>query len=451
MMAGIGYAVETCRIQIMMAVSMMDVPQFFIATHAQTTEQYAVELFILAHNLFFALYFIAGNTRYGIMVQQYINLHKSPSMTKKLLLILLCHLCFGACKAKYAAQKAGKEIVVIDIDKALHASGQLRFSDFVDSISFIPIYDGRNAHIGDPLYMTITRNHLLVYDMTDRLVCYDFKEQKSRQIGMRGRGPNEYLRMEAFAVDEASGIIYTLIQNTSTSSGVLYKYDFEGRFLGDISLEEAADNIGLIDNGNLAVHFTNYNRRAKSQYSVINGKGKIITDYHNSFLYQLYGQRSMYSSESARYNYDGEFHIKDKSDTLYVFRGAERYPKYVFKNSYSIDSKQNLSQADYDCAFVLNYIFETPTKLVFNGHLGGSEHDKWHYFYYDKITGQTHSIDRYPQNDLTDGFPKVLSQATSDTTFGNCYVKIIPNTHSTLLGYPQDDEASYFVMLFHLK
>jgi hypothetical protein len=370
-------------------------------------------------------------------------------MRKQIIFIFLCLFCCGACKSKYATKMPIDELVIIDVDKALHAHGELRLSDFVDSISFTPIYDGDTAFIGNALIMEITENHLWVYDDLLRLVCYNFKDRKSRYIGMRGRGPGEYLNLSGIAADERTKTIYA----TSLLSGksAILKYDFEGRFLGSISLENDADAIELTDNGNIVVHLTNYSGNSKSQYLVMDGEGKIVNGYSNPFTYKLSSQRHSWFRESAQYRYDGKLHIKDKSDTLYVFHEGKRYPKYVFKNSFSIDDKQSLSQADYDDAFVFNYAFETETKLVFNGKLGGTEYDKWHFFYYDKTTGQAYSIGQTIPNDMTDGYPKSFSQSTYDTTFGDCYVKIISNTYSTMSGFPQDEKASYFLMFYHLK
>ncbi len=77
----------------------------------------------------------------------------------------------GACKSHIP--NAVDEIIVIDVDRALRSTGMLSMSDFIDSISFIPIYDGNSAYIGDPLRMEMTDSHILVYDMTRRLVLYN--------------------------------------------------------------------------------------------------------------------------------------------------------------------------------------------------------------------------------------------------------------------------------------
>ena len=364
------------------------------------------------------------------------------------IIIILSLLCLGACKSKQSAPESVNLPVVIDVDKSLGHRGELNLSDFVDSISFIPIYDGNSAWIGDARRMDMTRNYILVCDMSDRLVCYNLKNRKSKIIGLRGRGPKEYLRIKEITSSETKNIIYTLVYSSAGPS--IFKYDFEGLFQGAIPLDEDADKIGMTDEGNIVVHFTNYAGTGKNQYLVMNDRGEIITAYPNRFLYRLSSERHTWFDESARYSYDGKFHVKDKSDTLYVFCEKERRPKYIFKNSYSIDGGKALSQTGYDSAFVLNYVFETDTKLVFNGRLGGSAHGKRLYFYYDKVTGQTYSIDRDIKNDPAKGFPDVFRQVASDTTFDGCYVKLIANTHLTVAGYPKDEDASYFLALFHL-
>ncbi|MDR2894849.1 MAG: 6-bladed beta-propeller [Alistipes sp.] len=366
-------------------------------------------------------------------------------MTKNILTITLCLTCLEACKPPTA--ETAEEVAIIDVDRALRSGTKnLRISDFADSITFIPIFDGNSAYIGDPLRMEMTSDHLFVYDMTDRLVCYDFRDRTSRQIGRRGRGPQEYIRIEDIAADEERDIIYALVRNDPTGNSHIFKYDFEGRFLDDFPLDGDAYKIGLSGDGDLVVHFTNYFGNAKNQYAVMDHEGNPVTDYPNPFPYELSGGRHTFMGESAKYSYGGEFNIKDKSDTLYVFRDKGRHPRYVFKNSFSIDGRPDLTHAEYDNAFVLNYVFETNTKLMFNGHIG--EPSAWRYFYYDKTTKQTHSIESQIRNDLTDS-PEFFRQITADTTFGDCYVKITGNPQRE--GDPPIEEAAHFLMLLHLK
>ncbi|MDR1671773.1 MAG: 6-bladed beta-propeller [Alistipes sp.] len=371
-------------------------------------------------------------------------------MTKKLVYFCLCTICFGSCKISPSLQE---EIVIIDIDKAIGTPGELYSSDIADSISIIPIHDSSDAYIGDMLEFTeMTKNHIFTYDMLGGLVCYNFNEQKSCKIGVKGRGPQEYLYMKSIAVDEINNIIYALV---GLADGMaVFKYNYDGTYMGRIPLKETGDNIGFTDDGYLVVHFTNFYGNGGSQYIVMDNNGKTVTDYPQAFSYESHERTAYFLQESIKYTYDGDLHMKDHSDTLYVFRGKERYPKYVFKNAWSIDGKKNLSQGEFDNALVVTDILETKTKLIFHVRVGGTPgiNTESYELCYDKISGQLFSFDETLQNDLPPASTRnVRIRSNYGAEFGNCYGVIDTYTFLTKPDYPKDDDVSYILILLHLK
>ena len=112
--------------------------------------------------------------------------------------------------------------------------------------------------------MEMTGNYLLTYDWAGGMVCYDFREKKGRRMGVKGRGPREYLDIISIAPDEPNDIIYALVDMPTQSA--VYKYNFEGKFLDSFVPGEKvrATNIGLCGEGYLVIHFANFSGNGKT-------------------------------------------------------------------------------------------------------------------------------------------------------------------------------------------
>ncbi len=361
---------------------------------------------------------------------------------KRVFIFIYSNLICSCLSCNHPINKHIDDPVIIDINKALNSKINFHFSDFVDSISYIPIENDQNNFIASPIQpIEMTQNYIILYDGLDRLLSYSRKDQSIRQIAKKGKGPGEHNGIHEFVADEQNNVIYVL--NNSASANTILKYSFEGQFLGKISLDENADNIGLTQDGLLVIHFTNWTGKAKNQYIVMNNNGKTITTYPNPFPYQLSRHRTILLFETVKYVYNNNFHIKDKSDTLYVFKGAKRYPKYVFKNINSIDNKKSLSPTEYDEAINFWYIFETETRLQF----AFPYRKKIHHCYYDKINGQLHSTDvRDIPNNIVDHYPY---SSHFDRQFNNVIIKGRWGSEGQRV--KGIDEESFFLVLLHLK
>ena len=193
------------------------------------------------------------------------------------------------------------------------------------------------------------------------------------------------------------------------------------------------------------IHFPNITGSIENQYAVISGDGNILAYYANPFQYQLQqDERSFSFAETASYVYNDEFHVNDRSDTLYVFKGSKRYPKYVFKNSRSIDNISNLLQGDYDNSIVFAYMFETDTRLQF-AFFTPQPDSKMHHYSYDKSSGILYFLHEglSISNDLDEN--------RHGSRFINQFNNFIPR-----LGWDGDylgeyDEEMAVIILLHLR
>ena len=313
-----------------------------------------------------------------------------------LILSILISACNGNRKQGTVDIEESEYPIVLNIDDAIRKKIAFNLSDFVDSIKYIYI-ESTICDVAEPIMrLEVTDNHMFFYDGFGRLLCYNLKGQFIRQIASTGKGPGEYLRLKAIALDEEKNIIYALCDRSNS----IFKYSIQGKFLGKIPVETSVDALRLVG-GNLLLHIANWNGEKENQYIMMDSSGVIITKYPNPYKYKLQG-RNTYFNEVSFYKYKNLLHMKDKSDTLYVFKGNQRIPKYIFKSTYSISNK-NLTQMEYDRALNFWYIFETDTRIQFAFEIDNKFATMQH-AYYDKTTGQLYITEILKlKNNIDDG------------------------------------------------
>ena len=114
-------------------------------------------------------------------------------------------------------------------------------SQFVEDIEFVPLETTDECLLAESLRnITITEDDIILYDYNG---CYRFDRQGKfkNRIGQKGNGPGEYVNSLSIMVDAANQWVYMMdyMQNKYV------KYDFSGKYLGDISLD---DYIGFDSN-----------------------------------------------------------------------------------------------------------------------------------------------------------------------------------------------------------
>ncbi len=128
-----------------------------------------------------------------------------------------------------SCKSSDDEILQIDLDKS--AGTEITLSAIADEISYIPldnsypmsIYFQRAEIIDDMIYLREKDNGMFVLDKSGKMV---------RKYGNRGRGPEEYILGNRFAIDREDRVLYLLDKKR------ILKFSLDGPYLGDISLEK---------------------------------------------------------------------------------------------------------------------------------------------------------------------------------------------------------------------
>lgn len=102
---------------------------------------------------------------------------------------------------KVVSQSTSPKIVTINPQST--TKGDLKLSDVVESIKYIPLETRNNCLIGNVTYFDVSQNYIIVY-CSQAKNFYLFRKNGTfiRKISRLGQGPSEYIEPSAIYLDE---------------------------------------------------------------------------------------------------------------------------------------------------------------------------------------------------------------------------------------------------------
>ncbi len=127
----------------------------------------------------------------------------------------------------------------------------LKYSQFIDSINYIPLETSDNVLIGNNVFKVIyAKQRYFVFDET-KVFVFNKAGRLLFQVGEKGRGPNEMVWPTDFTVDTITNTIEIL----SKGDRKINKYNlYTGSFTGSIFLKFHADNLCKTDTDKYIFH-----------------------------------------------------------------------------------------------------------------------------------------------------------------------------------------------------
>ena len=228
--------------------------------------------------------------------------------------VVLVVLILIAWRCTYSDKSENKYPVVIDMDEAIMNKIDYKLSAIFDSISYIPIESKDGLLVSGPRRIKISDNYIIFFDgTTSELLLFDGSGRFIRKIAQRGKGPGEYNFVQDLAIDEHNNIIYVLCNDNRK----IFKYNFQGSFLGNILLTKYVDAMDISSSNTILLHFPNWAGNLEYSWLLLNTNGDTINLFKNNIFY-IPQKRNYWESEAIYYRYRNQLHVKDKCDTLFV-------------------------------------------------------------------------------------------------------------------------------------
>lgn len=159
-------------------------------------------------------------------------------MERKFLIFLLC-VAMCSCSTRQA------EVVTIDIDKAIQ-SGNEEIGNFMEIDRLIPIKD-KDILLGTCDKVLATDSLCYIMD-SKRILVLGFDGHIRSEIDKRGSGPEEYLEITDFDVDDEGNIIVYDSDNRK-----VFFYTSQGRFLKHTDATDGT-SFCLLEDGGMAFY-----------------------------------------------------------------------------------------------------------------------------------------------------------------------------------------------------
>lgn len=252
------------------------------------------------------------------------------------LLILLELLC--GCSGN--GQIVNDDVVVIEIPMKKDNS-EFRLSEFVDSISYVPLETNDRCLIGSMDKLIVTDRYYYVIDKetTSSIFCFDTKGKFIRKVGRKGVAEGEYVSITD--VNLYNDKIYVLDSELMK----LFIFTSEGDLEKEIKIDYVAESFTVIDDSWICLFFDfkhNQNLLSQDEYPNllflnIEDGTKIPDLYFDSKLCTS-GIISLY----ANFIYDGTL-IIPLNDTIYQVsapKDLKRIYSLQFDDKY-IDNKKS--------------------------------------------------------------------------------------------------------------
>ncbi len=147
-------------------------------------------------------------------------------------------------------QSANQGINHIDLSENWKSAEKVLLSSIASDIEYIPLETTPDCLIGNhrSMQVTILDKYLVVHEHNKVMKLFDRQGKFLNTIGKLGKGPEEYIPLNKYYVDEKNDQIYLLSSNRKCMV-----YGFDGHFKNEIKLEEYADQIIVDNEGNIGL------------------------------------------------------------------------------------------------------------------------------------------------------------------------------------------------------
>lgn len=208
---------------------------------------------------------------------------------------------------------------------------KVALSDIASDIELIPLETNDNSLINEIRKISYAKDFLYIADGL-ALYKYDSKGCLVYKLERQGRGPEEYIYISDFQINE-TGDAWILCRNSSS----LYKYQ-DSILIDKIALEDWVSNIFLIDEAKMLLYIGNEaTENNKHQLKLLDLESKCITNYY----LPINDKKSQYLHVQSSNHFVCDF---NSSEDVYFFQ--------VFNDTiYSID---NCGEISSHCYFDIN-------------------------------------------------------------------------------------------------
>ena len=241
------------------------------------------------------------------------------------------------------SSKKGNNISYIDITKAIDK--EILLSDIAEDIHYVAL--SNEMLIGDIVSVELSDSLIFLSPASETLYVFDRDGKLKSRIGKRGKGPGEYNYSNNFTIDKNKRTIYIL----NTISKNILKYSFEGKFLGELSLQNLNTFFNeIILSNNYLFLFEGINGGyGKYDWVKIDTNGDIISKKLN-YIKEFPSYHQCCGNKQVAYN-NTLYYWNQINDTIFEISNEKHSPAFMFAQGDFRFPKQKVGE------FPMRYFF----------------------------------------------------------------------------------------------
>ena len=335
--------------------------------------------------------------------RQLIHLHKfSTIMNYKFLYCIILFVCISQVgysqrlpwRNLIQRQQTQQQIPTIEVNPGRISYGNIRLSDIIESIEYIPLETTDESLVAGVSHFDISDNYIVVYcSLQTQVFLFSRDGRFIRRIGRQGQGPGEYIWLINVFLDEKRDRVFVV--SGHEQQGILV-YNLQGEFVKNMTTQPGDGRFQRLHNEHFFINNV-FGFHSPFAYEVRDIDLQLVAEsVHNEFYGVQFTSFNVIGSPT-HYLFNDEIHVRrmNLNDTVFVIENDFSFtPRFVVsagRLAPTIDvllSRLGSTPAESQRArerFVsIGSIFETANKLLFrHGFQGRSR-----FTYFDKNAGR---------------------------------------------------------------
>jgi len=262
--------------------------------------------------------------------------------TMKLIVILIMiWISTASCKnqTNINEQEILKKIYRVDVERDIRTLNSLPISLLSKQIEYVPLENNPHYPIRRISDIAVSDSFIFVSD-GDKLLLFSRRGEFLRQIGLSGRGPEEYLSISDFRINMVDREIYIL------SPRKVLIYNFDNQFIRYFTIEFPCNQFILNKSDIIFYPFNIPVSHLKPDYSLY------ISDSLGNLQYTVKNNvnrvnKGLVIPTSCLYNYNDTLHFMEFGiDTLFSIINKRKIPYAMFNlGKMKMNSDPTISEA----------------------------------------------------------------------------------------------------------
>lgn len=177
-------------------------------------------------------------------------------------------------------------------------------------------------------YRTIVSGNYFLLKLWNKIYKFGMDGKFMGEIGIEGRGPNEYLLAHDIDVKKESHNIYLV----SAWQKKINVYSENGEFIRTFQIQLNAPINFRFTEGKILCYCNNLQGNVENSYVLMDTNGLVIKNYANKYPFTKHKDGYFFQYENLFYQFNNELYIKEVySDTVYKYENMAFKPHLIIQ------------------------------------------------------------------------------------------------------------------------